>query len=124
MTALLDYILIKITDVSAVLAPAKLVSQPLNALHALPLDLHPILLEHAFLNVVMDSLLVQKPVILVMFTQMDAETVKSQQDGHAQDNLQFAGQTTQLLPQLLPLLLLQPTPPILQLFKSSTNLEM
>jgi len=57
-----------LTDVLLVLDPARLASLPLNARHALFLDIQPLLLDNVHQPVVMESSLELKVVILEVHT--------------------------------------------------------
>lgn len=86
---LLDNTSIRTQVVFLVLDLAKHVSQLLNALHAVQLDIHLILMEPVNPLAVMASFWEPKLVILDWATQLVASIVESKTTGDAQDNLQF-----------------------------------
>lgn len=76
LPAMLANTLIQLRDVLLVLDLVRLAHQLLCALPALLLDIVLILVVYVFLNVVMDSLLEIKLVILVLVTHLDVYHVK------------------------------------------------
>ena len=98
--ALLVNTLITPTDVLPALALARPAHQPPSASHVSLLVMNLIQLEYALLNVVMDSSLDLRLVILETAPQLVVLAARSSKDGLAVDNLQSADPT--LMSPLLP----------------------